>query len=52
MLGKFYIFGALLSCSVTKLRSTQRVCPPFLDMHGSFHLLVGVSFVTVWLLVS
>lgn len=50
MVGKFYTFSgssALLSCSVTKLRSIQKVCPPFLHMHGSFHLLVGVSFVSV-----
>lgn len=50
MVGKLYTFSgssALLSCSVTKLRSTWSVCPPFIEMHGSFHLIVGVGFVWV-----
>lgn len=52
MVDKLYTFSgssAALHCFVTELRSTWRVWLPFIEMHGSSHLIMGVGFVSVYL---
>lgn len=52
MVGKLYTFSgssAVLHSFVTKLRPTWSVRPPFIEMYGSSHLIIGVGFVSVYL---